>query len=314
MKPFDAYDEYLCITTDDTLRETLPHGNSGYPFAYYLENIWQFDFHCIDWHWHHELEFVSVTEGTALCYVGSDRIELPAGCGLFVNSGALHRYEAADRVIIPNIVFAPSLLAVPGSLLYDTYVHQVLCSAPYQVFRPQVEWQNKILKILTSVYELQGGQDAKKELHTVQFLWQLWEILSDHLKSQGGKAYSAFPAPRQARLQLMMQYIHDHYPEELTLKEIAAAGSVSKSGALHIFQSAIHTPPVSYLIQYRLARAAELLCTTEKPVASIAEETGFASSGYFCRKFKERYQISPTEYRRKKGMLQNAFPIFPSFS
>ena len=70
MKPFDVYDEYLCIATDDTLRETLPHGNSSYPFAYYLENIWQFDFHCIDWHWHHELEFVSVTEGTALCYVG----------------------------------------------------------------------------------------------------------------------------------------------------------------------------------------------------------------------------------------------------
>ena len=43
------------ITTDETLRETIRHGDSSYPFAYYPENIWQFDFHRIDWHWHSEL-------------------------------------------------------------------------------------------------------------------------------------------------------------------------------------------------------------------------------------------------------------------
>ena len=36
--------------TDDTLRETVVHGNQAYPFAYYPENIWEFDFHRIDWH------------------------------------------------------------------------------------------------------------------------------------------------------------------------------------------------------------------------------------------------------------------------
>lgn len=95
----------------------------------------------------------------------------------------------------------------------------------------------------------------------------------------------------------MMQYIHDHYTEEITLEMIAASASISKSGALHIFQS-IHISPVAYLIQYRLAQAAKLLHTTQKSVASIAEETGFASSGYFCRKFRQHYHMSPNEYRR----------------
>jgi len=90
------------------------------------------------------------------------------------------------------------------------------------------------------------------------------------------------------------------YRDELTLEEIAASASVSKSAALQTFQSGIRVSPVSYLIQYRLSRAAELLYTTEKPVSTIAEETGFTSAGYFCRKFKERYQMSPIEYRRNK--------------
>ena len=33
------------IHTDDTLRETVVHGSQAYPFAYYPENIWEFDFH-----------------------------------------------------------------------------------------------------------------------------------------------------------------------------------------------------------------------------------------------------------------------------
>ena len=44
--------ETFKITTDETLRETIQHGNNRYPFAYYPDNIWKFDFHRIDWHGH----------------------------------------------------------------------------------------------------------------------------------------------------------------------------------------------------------------------------------------------------------------------
>lgn len=34
--------ETFKITTDETLRETIQHGNNRYPFAYYPDNIWKF--------------------------------------------------------------------------------------------------------------------------------------------------------------------------------------------------------------------------------------------------------------------------------
>ncbi len=54
-----------------------------------------------------------------------------------------------------------------------------------------------------------------------------------------------------------------------------------------------------------IAQAAEQLYTTQKSVSSIVEETGFTSSGYFCRKFRQYYHMSPNEYRKKKteGLL-----------
>lgn len=58
----------------------------------------------------------------------------------------------------------------------------------------------------------------------------------------------------QTKLQLMMQYIQDHFREPLSLDEIAASASVSKSRALQIFQDHIQVSPIAYLISYRCAR------------------------------------------------------------
>lgn len=287
-------------STDETLRETAQHGSCGFPFAFYQEDIWQFDFHCIDWHWHHELEFVFVEDGAVVCSVGADQLELRKGCGLFINSGILHRFSSGGSTSIPNIVFSPALLAPEKSLIYEKYIAPVVsASVPYQIFDPHTAWQNQVLLNLSEIFALQEA-DEKNELRTVRLLLQIWDMLWEHLDPSPVSAVPHHLDHRQARLQAMMQYIHDHYREALTLERIAASASISKSGALHLFQSGIHISPVAYLIQYRLAQAAGLLCATRKTVSSIAEEAGFASPGYFCRKFREHYHMSPNEYRQWK--------------
>lgn len=318
------FHEYYHVATDDTLRETISHGDAGYPFAYYLEDVWQFDFRRIDWHWHHEVEFVTVREGELFCLIGEEKIELPGGYGLFVNSGVLHRYEAVKgNVLTPNIVFSPVLLAAEESLIYEKYVLPVITSAvPYLIFSPQIKWQNEILEILAAVYSLQesdisgdsresgAGNDLQgsgvenaigNELRTVQLLLKMWEIMFEHWDMSFTDSGIRHADHRMAKLQIMMQYIHDHYDEQITLEAIAAAASISKSSALNIFQTGIHISPVSYLIQYRLKCASKLLYTTEKSVSAIAEETGFSSAGYFCRKFREHYHMSPNAYRKKRS-------------
>ena len=62
-------DQFTKIDTDETLRETAKHGSSEFPFKYYLENILDFDFHCIDWHWHPDFEFVYIREGSCTIFI-----------------------------------------------------------------------------------------------------------------------------------------------------------------------------------------------------------------------------------------------------
>lgn len=294
-----ADNNYSRIRTDETLRETVCHGSDEYPFKYYNEDIWLFDFHCIDWHWHTEVEFVFIEKGTAEFLVGSGRYVLTEGMGIFINSQVIHRFEASESVIIPNIVFSPSLLSAEDSLIYRKYIQPLLDSSiECLIFSPEVPWQKEVLKNLLSVFDAQNTERIG-EIKTVELLLKIWETVYENANISESIPVAKAAAHTQAQLQIMMQYIHKNYSEHITLADIAQTVSVSKSSALNIFNKYLRISPVNYLINYRLKCAAKLLASTDSNIYSIASNTGFENTGYFCRSFKELFGVTPSEYRKK---------------
>lgn len=284
------------IDTDETLRETAKHGSLDYPFKYYLENIKDFDFGCVDWHWHTEVEFVYIREGTATFNIGADRLVLSEGVGLFINSGIVHRFESDSDCIIPNIVFSPELIAEKNSLLFKKYIEPVISSSEsYLILTPDNSEGRAGLDLMNEVFDEQNNDDVS-ELRTVSLLMELWRHI--YLLSVRDKGTSpAASKSNQARLQIMMQFVHENFRQNLTLNDIAGSVSVSPSSALLIFRNNIHTTPILYLTEYRLKCAASLLANTEMKIEAVADESGFNSCEYFCRKFKQLYNATPTEYR-----------------
>ena len=86
--------QFTKTTTDANLMETVHHGNAEYPFRYYYENIALFDFKCIDWHWHSELEFIYIESGNVVFDIGTVHFELNEGNGIMINSKILHRLQS----------------------------------------------------------------------------------------------------------------------------------------------------------------------------------------------------------------------------
>ena len=123
---FNTY--YNKIITDETLMETIQHGESDYPFHFYYDNLALYDFHCVEWHWHTEFEFVFVNSGTVFFGIGEKQFSLPAGSGVFINSKVLHRYYSDEEAIVPNFVFMPDYIDVQNSLIYKKYILPVLSS------------------------------------------------------------------------------------------------------------------------------------------------------------------------------------------
>lgn len=57
-------------------------------------------------------------------------------------------------------------------------------------------------------------------------------------------------------------------------------------------------PFTAYLNDYRLTMASRLLLSSEDSVLTIAGDTGFNNLSYFNRIFKEKFGITPREFRR----------------
>lgn len=285
------------IITDETLQENKQHGSQAFPLQYYYEDIWDFDFHCVDWHWHHELEYVYVQSGQAICFAGEEKRIVPAGYGILINSRVIHRYEAKKSAIIPNLVYSPQLLVPENSLIWQKYFQPFMLNGPRCIlFDPNVPWHMVCLQQMLEIFAEQEKQEAD-EIKTVALLFSFWNEIFQNWHGDVDTAEKTSGHMNQTRLQIMMQYIQEHYRENILLEDIASAVHIGKSTALEIFRRGIRQSPVAYLIQYRLKQAAMLLSSTEKKVAGIAKETGFESSTYFCRKFKELYGMTPNDYR-----------------
>lgn len=56
---------------------------------------------------------------------------------------------------------------------------------------------------------------------------------------------------------------------------------------------------MKYIRKCRMEKAKEYLLTTELPIYSIALKTGYPTSSYFAKQFKEFYDMGPNEYRRQ---------------
>ncbi len=69
----------------------------------------------------------------------------------------------------------------------------------------------------------------------------------------------------------------------------------------HIFKKIVGMAPWNYVLECRIRYAAEQIATTPKRISDIAFEAGFNDKFYFSRKFRERFQKSPSEHRRLFG-------------
>ena len=109
---------YPHIITDDSLMEAASHGSVEYPFQFYYENMEQFDFNCVDWHWHTELEFVLVESDYVTMWIGDQELTLSKGNAIFINTKMLHKFHSSCAASIPNFLTMPSFIAPEESLIF----------------------------------------------------------------------------------------------------------------------------------------------------------------------------------------------------
>lgn len=97
-----------------------------------------------------------------------------------------------------------------------------------------------------------------------------------------------------------LELLHELPAEPWTLEFLARRLNVSRATLAARFRSVVGEPPMTYLTNWRMLLASELLADPHRTTARIAGEIGYGSPFALSTAFKRRFGVSPSEYRRRK--------------
>lgn len=102
-----------------------------------------------------------------------------------------------------------------------------------------------------------------------------------------------------ARLRAAIRYIQNNFAGPVRTRDVAAAAHLSTSRLHALFRDCLGCTPMAYVTDLRLSRGLELLARTERPIADIAVEIGYADQSAFTRSLKKHRGLLPGRYRRE---------------
>lgn len=147
--------------------------------------------------------------------------------------------------------------------------------------------------------------EAIPELAPAERLVRLMEVLVK-LSADTDRTSIAAPgsdslktsSPDQLRIERVLDYIHAHYREPISVGTLAGVAALSSSGFLRLFRRHTKLTVGAYLAQLRIGQACAILVNTERPVAHVAEAVGYANLSNFNRRFRAAKGMTPREFRR----------------
>jgi len=95
-----------------------------------------------------------------------------------------------------------------------------------------------------------------------------------------------------------LKIMHDNPAHPWTLESLAAESGASRASLSRRFQELVGEAPMTFLKNWRMALAADLLCHSDETVGTVAEKVGYSTPYAFSAAFKRVRGISPNDHRK----------------
>lgn len=297
------------ITVRPSLLEEADHFDYSYPVYTDTASLREYEQYSFACHWHSELEFTVVVQGQMEYCIGDKTFLAKAGTGMLANANVLHMARAVDGgdCTYLVVILDPVMIYGQENSAARRYVDAVLHTPEFNamLFSPEVPWQRDVMDLLREVRRLDEQRPVCFELEVEARLCRLWSLLYQNTVTALPESDRPIPVPVSLNhLKQALDFIHQHYPEKVSLADIARAGNVSPGECCRIFKKTLRLSPIQYLLDYRVRKSLPLLLEEGLNITEIAGLTGFSSASYFAEVFRAHMRMTPREYRadrRKEG-------------
>ena len=245
-------------------------------------------------HHHHAFELFYIINGEREYFVENRFFKMSEGDLILIPKDQLHRTagKTASRFLI---YFDEDILS---QYFTPEIINDLSLNTPF-IFRPDNAGKEHLGQLFYSFFN-EFNRIRKDNITSPEasptLAGYLYQIL--FTMSHGNNIYMNEEYPDSC-IGDIIKYINENYNQINDIGEIAERFYISKYHLCHLFSKKVGVSLITYLNTIKIRKACELLKEERLGVTEIATLCGFNSSSYFCKVFKEKKGISPSEYKKQ---------------
>lgn len=250
------------------------------------------------WHYHPEIELIHVCKGSGKRQIGSNISYFSDGDLVLIGSNLPHcglTNENTNNEYEMVIQFKPDFL---GETLWGTPEMQRIVSL-LEKSKAGIVFGDSVKKeVGRKIAEMHESSSLDR---LIRFLGILDELGStqDCRILNAGKYYLQTQVEDNDRINVIFNYVKDHFREQMTLEEIADLANMKVPSFCRYFKKITNKTFTQFVNEYRITHSLKLLAEQPMSITEVCFESGFNNFSYFNKTFKEYVKKSPSQYRKE---------------
>ena len=249
-------------------------------------------------HMHGCLEMNRIVSGSGTYWIEEKQFQIMPGDLFIINNRERHMAVHDGSLEMQVFVFDPALVWEGQSrwAFLEPFFHRGSRFSN----RIQGGWYIPYLDRMTREA---AKQEEGWQMVIASCMMMLLAELYRHCKNTQAAVGTDVRRPYQ-RIRPVLDDLHEHYMEEITLERLANTAMLNKNYLCSCFKETMGLPITQYLEHLRIQRACLLLASTEQSVTEIAYQCGFNSLSYFNRIFRKIQKTTPSSFRKNLKIVQ----------
>ncbi len=230
-----------------------------------------------------------ILKGKGIFQVGDKTYSLQKGQGFLICPGAVTYYEADSQDPWHYIWVGFN------GLKAESYLTQARLNQENPIFSGG---EDDFIRVCCwDILEARHLNKARE----VRMLGYLYLFLS-HLIELRKEMTSLRPIEnrKEEYIRRSIEYIEKNYSRKLTIQDLAKQVLLDRSYLCSLFKEVLQRSPQAFLIDYRIAKACELMENTSLSIGDIARSVGYEDPLLFSKMFRKIKKMTPSEYIQEK--------------
>ena len=287
-------------------KEDARHGKALFPLQKYNTQLDK-DHPVVTTHWHDEAELTLVAEGSAEYQINLEGYPVAAGDLVFIQPRLLHTIALYSTEQLQQHLFQQEHFQSETYVFHLNYLGANatdICATRYLLplmneeytlpchISPDHPAYASMKAVFSQISGLYEETPPGYELAIKSCLLQAVFLLLPYGVS--GKSQDTESASE--KLKTILDYIHLHYADSLSIKELASQCYFSEYYFMRFFKKHMHMTVIEYLNNLRMEKAVELFEQGHTSIIEVSMSVGFHSLSYFHKVFREKFSMTPKQF------------------